>query len=366
MASCTLCRGCAVRKRCRALTPCWKTPMSRSFHLAFRSSKTAVSSRLLMACGALLGVVAEPAVGQTPGQRVAPPAVLPAQVAAAEIPQTTSATDGTVHRDAQVVPAGAHLLRNRPKVCPQGGCGPGGRCQGTCVVRPGRFGYYATQWRSWPGDAGVQQTSLQQMTPVSPPASAIPSVDEEALMPSSLMPEEELAPRGSDSFGFEEVVPAQPQPQLPEPLSPEGEAPPAAVTPEEATAPEAVQQPTAPQRPSLFEEPAPTPGEATPEADTKPADDEKPRESLDNLFDDFGRQSRLRSSVELRQRLAMANQQMAQRRAENQTRVTRVSEEWKPKQFPATASSRPLGQPSAATRVMPASAAQEAASNPLR
>ena len=344
--------------------------MSRCSHFAFRSWKPVVSGGLLMTCGLVLGTAAEPAAAQAVGSRIAPPAVLPAERMASELPVNDAPGGGGVHRDPQVMPAGAHLLRKRTnvkKVCPQGGCGLGAQCQGTCVVRPGRFGYYATQWRAWPGDGGVQQTSLEQMTPVSPPASAIPSIDEEALMPSSLMPEEEFAPRGSDNFGFEDVLPPTQTPPLPPPSQPESGLPADGTAP--ADPPPTEPAPTAPQRPSLFDPPAPA-GPADPAgppaAEKDPDGESKPKESLDNLFDDFGRQSRLRSSVELRQRLALANQQMARRQAEQAT--TASSGPRQPGALPATGAPQRLKAPAASTpRVVPASAQRSApAGNPLR
>lgn len=238
------------------------------------------------------------------------------RVAYAEATDTTRS--GSVHRDPQVVPAGAHVLRHKGKhTCAQGGCGPDGRCVGTCVVRPERFGYYATQWRAWPGDQGVQQTSLEEMTPVSPPASAIPSVDQEALLPGSLEPEDDDRPSGSGAFGFGESVPAPQSPRQPAPQSmPEANAP--GQTPRQPTAPEQ------PQRPSLFDERPPAdetptaPEGAAPET-TTPAD--KTEDQLDNLFDEFGSRQRLR------ERLAVANHRLASARAEQQTQVGHADRE---------------------------------------
>ena len=152
--------------------------MTNRFRFAVRSREITVPAGALLLTAAVAGLVASPASGQTSRQRGESGRSSQVQVAYAENPSDGTVARGTLHRDSQVVPAAAHMLHKRQHVCPKGGCGPGGTCQGTCVVRPGRFGYYATQWRAWPGDAGVQQTSLQQMTPVSPPASAIPSVEQ--------------------------------------------------------------------------------------------------------------------------------------------------------------------------------------------
>lgn len=331
-------------------------------HLRLWGSPVLLHRGLLLAA-ACCGLVSEDARGQTQRQ----PAVSRSsqvQVALAEMPSDASTSAGAVRRDSQVVPAGAHLLHKQHRACPQGGCQLGAKCQGTCVVRPGRFGYYATQWRTWPGDGGVQQASHQEMTPVSPPASAIPSVDEEALMPSSLLPDDDDTSFGSDNFGFEPVEPAPPAPQLPPPPQPVPADP---GTPE----PTDVTPPPSPEKPSLFDPPAasqPTEGE-------KP--EEKKDESLDNLFDDFGRASQSRSGSLLRQRLAMANQQAARQRAEQASAAQRVAsakpvEAWKPRQLPATSASKLLAGDAAAaeaSRVVPTSASTPrttSRSNPLR
>jgi hypothetical protein len=357
-----------------------------------------VSAGAFLFTAAAAGLVASQATGQTSGQRAFPGQSSQVQVAYAENPGEAAARQGeaaarqgeaaarqgTVHRDSQVVPAGGHMLHKRQHVCPKGGCGPGGTCQGTCVVRPGRFGYYATQWRAWPGDEGVRQTSLQQMTPVSPPASAIPSVDEEALMPSSLMPDDDEQSFGSDNFGFEEVNPA---PQLPPPGLPQNQVPaPGDTEPDSAEGDGAADgdsaTPAAPgraslfdkdppaEKPSLFDEPAAP--QTKPEMPEAPADDkkdDKKDESLDNLFDDFGRASKLRSDS-LRQRLAVANQTAARQQAQ-QRADTRTASGWMPRQLPDASASQPinrgpsLDQPS---QVVPTSALQQtgARSNPLR
>lgn len=352
--------------------------MTRRLRLSVRNVKLMVSAGRFLLTAAVLGFVAGDASGQTGSQASAPRRLSQEQVAHAETAGETAAKRSPGYRvDTQVVPAGAHMLHKRQRVCPQGGCGPGGTCQGTCVVRPGRFGYYATQWRPWPGDGGVQQASLQEMTPVSPPASAIPSVDEEALMPSSLMPEDDDTSFGSDNFGFEEVVPAPQAPPLPAPGGPEN--PPAApdagmLDPAEGSTPPQA----APERPSLFDEdPAPekpsvleTPAKpAQPESPAAdPATEKKSEESLDNLFDDFGRASQLHND-RLRQRLAVANQQVARQQAQQRS-DSGSNRGWKPRELTESAESRPLrsGTPQRGSRVVPTSAEQQTGvrSNPLR
>ncbi len=61
-----------------------------------------------------------------------------------------------------------------------GRCDAGG-CPAHCPVRPDQFGYYATRWRSWPGQ-GVRQASHfdPATTPSLPPRSQLPTLDEES------------------------------------------------------------------------------------------------------------------------------------------------------------------------------------------
>ncbi len=56
-----------------------------------------------------------------------------------------------------------------------------GTCPAHCPVRPESFGFYGTQWRVWPGQAEVKAVEYDAATPDSPPASAVPDVDEESL-----------------------------------------------------------------------------------------------------------------------------------------------------------------------------------------
>jgi hypothetical protein len=52
-------------------------------------------------------------------------------------------------------------------------------------VRPDQFGYYATRWRSWPGQ-GVKQVGHfdPATTPVVPPRSEVPGMEDELALPS--------------------------------------------------------------------------------------------------------------------------------------------------------------------------------------
>lgn len=340
--------------------------MTRSSCLIFQTLESMVATRALPLAALLAGAAVVPVSAQEFGGKPRSAQAFSVRAAVAEMPVEGSATPGNVRRDEQVVPAGAHFMHSQQYACPPGGCGRGAECRGTCVVRPGRFGFYATQWRKWPGDNGVQQASLQEMTPVSPPASAIPAVDEEALMPSSLIPDNEDAGFGSDNFGFEEVVPTPQAPLFPpaelpgsEEIPPGGDIP----GPNEGdagTKPDSGNS-------SPIEAPVVPPAEQSPSE--TPADDDKPDEPIDNLFDDFGRASQLENDA-LRQRLVTANQRLAAHLSQ-QGRSEPAASEWRPRELanpPATRSLSRAGFVGRPSDVIPASATErtDVRSNPLR
>lgn len=55
-----------------------------------------------------------------------------------------------------------------------------GRCEPHCAVRPGQFGYYATQWRRWPGGEPPTSEPGDSRTPAPPARSVVPSPEEES------------------------------------------------------------------------------------------------------------------------------------------------------------------------------------------
>jgi hypothetical protein len=83
-------------------------------------------------------------------------------------------------------PVGDRLGLHCNGLCEQGGC------QAHCPVRPDQFGYYATRWRSWPGQ-GVKQVGHfdPATTPAVPPRSEVPGMEDELALPSQL---DEAAP----------------------------------------------------------------------------------------------------------------------------------------------------------------------------
>jgi len=148
------------------------------------------------------GAAASPKQGvAVPGQRAAASRAAPqrAQRAPSSGVKQTSAV---VSADGGVVLAGGAMATADCRECGRKGCGKcrmtGGRlghmcngqcdqggCPAHCPVRPDQFGYYATRWRSWPGQ-GVKQTGAfdPATTPVLPPRSEVPGMAEELSLPS--------------------------------------------------------------------------------------------------------------------------------------------------------------------------------------
>lgn len=121
-----------------------------------------------------------------------------ARAAASEVRQTSV----TVSADGGVVLAGGVMENADCRQCGQQGCGKcrpvgdrlglhcnglceQGGCPAHCPVRPDQFGYYATRWRSWPGQ-GVKQVGHfdPATTPVVPPRSEVPGMEDELALPS--------------------------------------------------------------------------------------------------------------------------------------------------------------------------------------
>lgn len=213
----------------------------------------------------------------------------------------------------------------RPTACNtcRGEC-HGGPCRGHCPVRPDEFGFYSTQWRTWPAAATQQPPTPETLTPVSPPRSEVPGVDQESLpLPSAEgdASEPEAAPL---------PAPGIPVPDRRDRQKPEEDAAPPAET-EESNSPLTEPQP-----------PAAKPA-------TAPAEE-------DNLFDE-ARRPLSRAAV-----LALANQKAIRHQGkvadaasvgERPTAVVRVVHE------------EPLAGPS--TRMAnPLRASSGAPSNPLR
>lgn len=159
--------------------------------------------------------------------------------------------------------------------CRRDGCEVPG-CPAHCPVRPATFGYYDTQWRTWPGHEVEQASRREPAAPVMPPKSEVPKADEESPVPGF------EAPLG-DSM---DSMPAE---RMPLELEPSILPPPDAEQPEP--------------------QPQPTPSEK------KPADEKPAKEKADdaNLFDEA---SLRRRSQERLARLGQAAVQQERLRQE--------------------------------------------------
>lgn len=167
----------------------------------------------------------------------------------------------TVARRSVPVPSPVSVAghHQRPSVCPdcRGDC-RGGTCPAQCPVRPDEFGFYETRWRTWPGVATVRPIDIETLTPVSPPRSEVPSVEQE----SRALPLTESPPADAAALPAPQPVPDRARAR--EPSVPPA---PARETEDE--------QPAEPSR-EPAEEPVP------PRERAKPTDDE-------NLFDEATR-----------------------------------------------------------------------------
>ena len=75
-----------------------------------------------------------------------------------------------------------------------GQCGGGSGCPAHCPVRPSQFGFYPTTWRQWPGQQVRQVAHLDvEATPVQPPRSEVPTMNEESRGNPNIDPAEEKA-----------------------------------------------------------------------------------------------------------------------------------------------------------------------------
>ena len=79
-------------------------------------------------------------------------------------------------------------------------------CMPSCPVRPGQYGYYGTQWRRWPGQGLIQASATEAATPVAPPKSAVPGVQEES--PPQRNPQLPTAPESPAALGPHSEEPA--------------------------------------------------------------------------------------------------------------------------------------------------------------
>lgn len=155
-------------------------------------------------------------------------------------------------------PRSRHAPIVDPAVVPAGGihcrhCEPGGHladcrdglCAPHCPVRPSQYGFYRTQWRRWPGQGVVPASAAEAATPVAPPATQVPTVEEEsppapgaepmvpedagAGLPTEPIPEPPDpadAPDTSAKAPVEDPAPISPDPDAAEPHRPVPPTPP--------------------------------------------------------------------------------------------------------------------------------------------
>lgn len=125
-----------------------------------------------------------------------------------------------IHGSPSGLHAGGHLAD-----CRDGLCAP------HCPVRPSEYGFYRTEWRRWPGQRVVPASAAEAAVPVAPPASQVPTAEEEspALPPDeAATPDAEsdaATPAGSDlqptpGQELEEALPTDPIPEQSDPAEP--------------------------------------------------------------------------------------------------------------------------------------------------
>jgi len=104
-------------------------------------------------------------------------------------------------------------------------------CDPHCPVRPSQYGFYHTQWRRWPGQGVVPVSAEEAATPVAPPASQVPSIEEESPQaPAQPEASEEdaagSAPEGSAATPAQDGgLSTDPIPEQPATAEPDGQQP---------------------------------------------------------------------------------------------------------------------------------------------
>jgi len=168
--------------------------------------------------------------------------------------------------------------------CANGGCGKPG-CPAQCPVRPDRFGFYGTQWRSWPGQGVVQASFTEAATPVRPPKSEVPDADEESPQSAAELPADE-GPQAEESRDEEPAAELLPPAKFP-------------------AQPPAPKKDSEPLESPFADEPAATPDVKKPAA-TEPAT-EKPSTPAaeENLFDEASHRRRRHELLASLQQSAM-------------------------------------------------------------
>lgn len=178
--------------------------------------------------------------------------------------------------------------------CRRDGCEIPG-CPAHCPVRPASFGFYDTQWRTWPGHGTEQASGGQPAAPVMPPKSEVPKADEESPVP-----------------GFESAQGDTPEAAPADQLQPDAE-------------PSILPPPGADERPGS-ERPA-EPSDDKP-ADAKPAEDAPAKEKSDdaNLFDEANLRRRSQERLAVLGQAAVQQERLRREALRQQaTRIVRPS-----------------------------------------
>ena len=237
--------------------------------------------------GSLIGVVVCAVVSSAsgPARPAAGSEVISAIPGTAQPPITPGMVVETIEAGTRGPGPAPHHLRHERCAgghCAAAGCGHAGCRQGKCdvpgcpahcPVRPASFGFYGTQWRTWPGQEVTQAAHTEPAAPVMPPKSEVPTADEESPVPGF-----ELPPPNE-----EDTAAAAPEPTMLEPADPES-------------------TPSSPMR----KEPATLPGPDAAPGAVKPGVPAKEKPAEDNLFDEATLRRRSQ------ERLAMLGQSAAQ------------------------------------------------------
>jgi len=177
-------------------------------------------------------------------------------------------------------------------------------------VRPASFGYYDTQWRTWPGHGTEQVSGGGPAAPVMPPKSEVPKADEESPVP-----------------GFESAQGDSPESAPADQLQPDGE--PSILPPPGAVERPGSERPAEPadEKPADAKPADAKPADAKP-ADAKPAEDAPAKQKSDdaNLFDEANLRRRSQERLALLGQAAVQQERLRREALRQQaTRIVRPS-----------------------------------------
>lgn len=139
-------------------------------------------------------------------------------------PAATATRSKTIVDHAVVPAGGVHCRQCGTGACRMhgghlAGC-RNGMCHPHCPVRPSQYGFYSTQWRRWPGEGVVPTSAEEAATPVAPPASQVPTIDEESPSAAGAAPADggaaggaEAMPSAVDRSAQDAALPTDPIPE---------------------------------------------------------------------------------------------------------------------------------------------------------